>query len=38
MKSDPNQRIVATLRDQQAEAARLDQVIARNPEELGYGG
>jgi len=38
MKSDPNQRIVATLRDQQAEAARLDQAIARNLEELGYGG
>ncbi len=38
MKSDPNQRIVATMREQQAEAARLDRAIARNPEELGYGG
>jgi len=38
MKSDPNQRLVATLRDQQAEAARLGRTIARNLEELGYGG
>jgi len=38
MKSDPNQRLVATLREQQAEAAQLDAAIARNLEELSYGG
>ena len=30
-------RLVAELRDQQAEAARLDAVIAMNLQELGYG-
>jgi len=32
------QRLVAQLRQQQAEAARLDTAIAKNLEELGYGG
>lgn len=32
------QRLVAQLREQQAEAAKLDAMIARNLEELGYGG
>ncbi|WBL35398.1 class I SAM-dependent DNA methyltransferase [Tepidiforma flava] len=32
------QRLVAQLREQQAEAAKLDAAIARNLEELGYGG
>jgi len=31
-------RLVATLREQQAEAARLDAAIAENLRELGYGG
>jgi len=31
-------RLVATLREQQAEAAKLDVVIAANLKELGYGG
>lgn len=31
-------RLVATLREQQKEAARLDAAIAANLEELGYGG
>jgi len=31
-------RLVATLREQQAEAARLDAAIAANLEALGYGG
>jgi len=31
-------RLTATLREQQAEAARLDAVIAANLRELGYGG
>jgi type I restriction enzyme M protein len=31
-------RLTATLREQQAEAARLDAVIAANLKELGYGG
>jgi type I restriction enzyme M protein len=31
-------RLVATLREQQAEAARLDAEIAANLEALGYGG
>jgi len=31
-------RLVATLRDQQAEAAQLDAAIAANLRELGYGG
>ncbi|HWP30894.1 MAG TPA: N-6 DNA methylase, partial [Fimbriimonadales bacterium] len=32
------QRLVAQLREQQAEAAKLDAAIARNLKELGYGG
>ena len=32
------QRLVATLREQQAEALRLDAAIAANLRELGYGG
>jgi type I restriction enzyme M protein len=32
------QRLVATLREQQAEAAKLDAAIAANLKELGYGG
>src|SRR5690606_18821542 len=31
-------RLVATLREQQAEAARLDAAIAASLRELGYGG
>ncbi|MBD3814169.1 MAG: N-6 DNA methylase, partial [Betaproteobacteria bacterium] len=31
-------RLVATLREQQAEAAKLDATIATNLKELGYGG
>ena len=31
-------RLAATLREQQAEAARLDAAIAKNLRELGYGG
>ncbi len=31
-------RLVATLREQQAEAAKLDVAIAANLKELGYGG
>lgn len=31
------QRLVATLRGQQAEARKLDETIARNLKELGYG-
>jgi len=31
-------RLVATLREQQAEAAKLDAAIASNLKELGYGG
>ena len=30
-------RLVATLRGQQAEAAKLDATIAANLKELGYG-
>jgi len=30
-------RLTATLREQQAEAAKLDEAIARNLKELGYG-
>ena len=30
-------RITATLREQFAESARLEQVIRGNPKELGYG-
>ena len=32
------QRLVATLREQQAEASKLDAAIAANLKELGYGG
>ncbi len=32
------QRLAATLREQQAEAAKLDAVISANLKELGYGG
>jgi type I restriction enzyme M protein len=32
------QRLVAQLREQQAEARRLDAAIAANLKELGYGG
>jgi len=32
------QRLVATLREQQAEAAKLDAAITANLKELGYGG
>ena len=31
-------RLSATLREQQAEAAKLDVAIAANLRELGYGG
>lgn len=31
-------RLVATLREQQAKAAKLDAAIAPNLKELGYGG
>ena len=31
-------RLSATPREQQAEAAKLDAVIAANVKELGYGG
>jgi type I restriction enzyme M protein len=31
-------RLVAQLREQQAEAAKLDAAIEKNPRELGYGG
>jgi len=31
-------RLSATLREQQAEGARLDAAIAANLRELGYGG
>jgi type I restriction enzyme M protein len=31
-------RLVAQLRDQQAEAQRLDEAIWKNLKELGYGG
>ncbi len=31
-------RLTATLREQQAEAAKLDAAIAANLRELGYGG
>jgi type I restriction enzyme M protein len=35
---DRMRRLVATLQEQQAEAARLDDAIAANLQELGYGG
>ena len=31
-------RLTARLREQQAEAAKLDAAIAANLKELGYGG
>ena len=31
-------RLTATLREQQAEATKLDTAIAANLKELGYGG
>ena len=31
-------RLVAQLREQQAEAVKLDDAIAANLKELGYGG
>ena len=31
-------RLTATLREQQAQAAKLDTAIAANLTELGYGG
>jgi len=31
-------RLIATLREQTEEAARLDTLIATNLQELGYGG
>ena len=31
-------RLIATLREQQAETAKLDAAIAANLKELGYGG
>ncbi|CUQ67825.1 protein of unknown function [Candidatus Nitrospira inopinata] len=33
-----NEMLATTLREQQAEAAKLDAAIAKNLEELGYGG
>ena len=35
---DKMRRLTATLREQQAEAAKLDAAIAANLKELGYGG
>jgi type I restriction enzyme M protein len=35
---DKIKRLTATLREQQAEAAKLDDAIAANLKELGYGG
>jgi type I restriction enzyme M protein len=35
---DKMKRLTATLREQQAEAAKLDAAIAANLKELGYGG
>jgi type I restriction enzyme M protein len=32
------QRLSVTLREQQAEAAKLDATVAANLKELGYGG
>lgn len=31
------ERLVAQLREQRTEAARLDEAIAKNLKELGYG-
>ena len=35
--ADKMKRLAATLREQQAEAAKLDAAIATNLKELGYG-
>ena len=35
---DKMKRLTATLREQQAESAKLDAAIAANLKELGYGG
>ena len=35
---DKMKRLVAQLREQQAEAAKLDAAITANLKELGYGG
>lgn len=35
---EKKKRLVAQLREQQAEAARLDAAIAKNLKKLGYGG
>jgi len=35
---DKMRRLVVTLREQQAEASRLDAAIAANLRGLGYGG
>ena len=35
---DKMKRLAATLREQQAEAAKLDTAIAANLKELGFGG
>ena len=35
---DKMRRLVAQLREQQAEGARLDAAIAENLRDLGYGG
>jgi len=35
---DKRKRLTATLREQQAEAAKLDAAVAANLNELGYGG
>ncbi len=34
----PERRLAATLREQQAEGARLDTLIVANLREVGYGG
>ncbi len=36
--ADKMKRLIATLREEQAEAAKLDTTIAANLKELGYGG
>jgi type I restriction enzyme M protein len=38
MPAEKMKRLAATLRGQQAEAAKLDDAIAANLKELGYGG
>ncbi|MEW5825254.1 MAG: hypothetical protein AB1778_00275 [Candidatus Bipolaricaulota bacterium] len=34
---DEMQRLIASLREQQAEAKKLDEAIAKNMKELGHG-